>query len=194
MRDKFTVELCKNKLGLENCINTACPTLWVLANKKEFEYRTTKGDRCVFSLTDYNKDINSDKKLISELSSKYNSANLYFWPQGSGDSEYVNSLGYTGRVINRDLNSLIDFYKENASTDYIGTRLHAGILALEFGLRTLIIQIDNRALEISKDVGLPIISRNNLSELPNWINNSPEIIINIPLENIQKWESQFFKV
>ena len=194
MRDEFTIELCKNKLQFKNCINTACPTLWFLANRKDFEYKTTKGDRCVFSLTDYNKDVISDKKLISELSSKYNYTDLYFWPQGAGDLDYARSLGYTGKVINRDLESLIDFYKENISTDYIGTRLHAGILALEFGIRTLIIQIDNRALEISRDIGLPILSRSNLSELQNWINNSPEISINIPLENIQKWRSQFFEV
>lgn len=193
VRDEFTANISREKLGLKNTINTVCPTLWFCLNKNSKDYRVNKGERCIFSLTDYDKDRENDLKLINELNKAYIKSNIYFWPQGAGDTAYVKSLGYDGNIIERNLESLIKFYKEIIPTDYIGTRLHAGVLALEYNIRTLIIKIDNRANEISRDTGLQIIDRLNLNGLNKWIECSPETNIKLPKENILRWKSQFKK-
>ena len=46
--------------------------------------------------------------------------------------------------------------------DYVGTRLHAGIRALQHKKRTIIIGIDNRAIEKAKDFNLTVIDRKNI--------------------------------
>lgn len=191
VRDEFTANLSREKLGLKNTVNTVCPTLWFWLDRNSKNYRVLKGERCVFSLTDYDKDPENDLKLIDEINMAYKKCNIYFWPQGAGDTAYVKSLGYDGIIIDRSLESLIKFYKEDIPTDYIGTRLHAGVLALEYNLRTLIIKIDNRANEIARDTGLQIIDRVSLNGLNKWIEHSPEINIKLPKENILSWKSQF---
>lgn len=41
--------------------------------------------------------------------------------------------------------------------DYVGTRLHGGIHAMNMGCRSLILAVDNRASEIAKDTNLPVL-------------------------------------
>ena len=57
--------------------------------------------------------------------------------------------------------------------------------------RSLIIAIDNRALEKNKSFGLPILKREEINELDTIINNTILTEINIPIENIRKWKAQF---
>ena len=45
------------------------------------------------------------------------------------------------------------------NVDYVGTRLHAGIFALNHKVRSIIVAVDNRAIEIAKDTNLPIVRR-----------------------------------
>lgn len=76
--------------------------------------------------------------------------------------------------------------------DYIGTRLHGGIKALNAGRRSLIIAVDNRAIEISKDTGLPVIGRDEFKTmLENKINDSIQPKIVLPTDNIVAWKNQF---
>ncbi|GHE53438.1 polysaccharide pyruvyl transferase family protein [Roseivirga thermotolerans] len=189
-RDRMTANKLKTDLGFENVVNTVCPTLWFLVEGEEYKYRSTKGKKCVFSLTDYDKDPEKDSFLIKTLMENYGPENVIFWPQGKGDQKYVETLGYKGKSIKRDLESLIAYYKQGDELDYIGTRLHAGILALEFHVRTLIIEIDNRAKEIARDTGLPTISRSNLQNLNGMI-QSFETNITLPAKKITDWKNQF---
>ena len=80
---------------------------------------------------------------------------------------------------------------EKYEIDYIGTRLHGGIRALQKQRRTVIIGVDNRAEEKKKDFNLPVISRNNIEKLDNIINSNIVTDININLENIEKFKNQF---
>lgn len=57
--------------------------------------------------------------------------------------------------------------------------------------RTIIISIDNRAEEMSKDYNINIIKRDNISRLEELINSNIETKINLPIENINKWIQQF---
>ncbi|AVQ17668.1 hypothetical protein [Fusobacterium mortiferum] len=83
-----------------------------------------------------------------------------------------------------------DFLQSN-ECDFIGTRLHGGIKALQNKKRTIIIGIDNRAIEMS-EIGLPVIKRENIEkDLENMINSNLEIDINLPIESIENWKAQF---
>ncbi len=75
--------------------------------------------------------------------------------------------------------------------DYIGTRLHAGIRALQYKKRTLILAVDNRAAEISKDINLPVIDREKVDQIESWINSSYKTEIKLPEQNIERWKKQF---
>lgn len=189
LRDRYTTEICKNNLSLNNTINTGCHTTWHLAETK-IEYSKNKSDMCVFSLTDYDKSPREDLELINQLSSLYG-GNIILWPQGAGDLNYAKSLGYNGKYIEPNLDVYIRFLENTPSVDYVGTRLHAGVLALEYGLNTLVIAIDNRATEISKDINLPILDRNNISQLKDSVLNGFKINLKFNEDAIFTWKSQF---
>lgn len=76
--------------------------------------------------------------------------------------------------------------------DFVGTRLHAGIKALQNKKRSIIIGVDNRAIEKQKDFNLTVISRDKLKEqLADKVNSNFSTEINIPTENIREWKTQF---
>lgn len=66
------------------------------------------------------------------------------------------------------------------------------MICLNNGKRSLIIAVDNRAKEISKDTNLPVIGREEVKEkLESMINNTWRMEINLPVENIRRWKAQF---
>lgn len=191
VRDSFT-EKQLNSIGITNVINTACPTTWTLTKEHCKDIPIKKAENVVFTLTDYMEDEETDKKLIEILIKNYK--NIYFWIQGSRDNTYINKI-YKGNDIIFIPPTLEDYDKilENTtSLDYVGTRLHAGIRALQKRVRTLIIAIDNRAIEKSKDINLKILKRNEIeNKLEDIINGDIMTKIEIPTENIKIWKNQF---
>lgn len=84
---------------------------------------------------------------------------------------------------------------QNESIDYVGTRLRAGIHALNYQKRSLIIAIDNRAKELAKDTNLPVIERSRIrEELEDKIKSNYVIKLKIPLTNIETWKNQFTNI
>ena len=76
--------------------------------------------------------------------------------------------------------------------DYVGTRLHGGIHALNYGIRTIIVSVDNRAAEMGRDLGLPILERCCIAgELEKRIREAFETKIHIPQDNIDRFRNQF---
>jgi hypothetical protein len=59
--------------------------------------------------------------------------------------------------------------------------------------RTIIIGIDNRAIEMKKDFNLPIVEEKDISSLEALINSDFNTEINIPVKNIEIWKNQFLK-
>jgi polysaccharide pyruvyl transferase WcaK-like protein len=80
---------------------------------------------------------------------------------------------------------------DNHDIDYVGTRLHAGIRALQKKRRAIIIAIDNRAIEKQKDFNLTIINRDKIDYLKDKILSSFNTDIRIPVSNIDLWKKQF---
>lgn len=189
VRDEYTVQMLK-KVGITNVLNTSCATMWDLTPEHCRKIPEVKSDSVVFTLTDYNKDIQADQRLIDILTENY--SNVYFWPQGVGDFAYFNTLKHSDNisVITPNLKSY-DTFLENEDVDYIGTRLHGGIKALQKKKRTIIISIDNRAEEKEKDFNLVCVARYDFDKMNEMINGRWKTNIRIPLENISRWRSQF---
>lgn len=190
VRDEYTKKKLK-EIGIENVINTGCVTTWGLTKEKCKNRKVNKAKKAIITLTDYNRDFELDRELFEIVNNNYEE--IYFWPQGTGDLEYVkelikNEIKY--KIINPNYESYKKFLKEN-ECDFIGTRLHGGIKALQLGKRTIIIGIDNRALEM-KENKLPILDRKEIrSKLDDMINSEFKIEIEIFDEEIKKWKEQF---
>lgn len=75
--------------------------------------------------------------------------------------------------------------------DYIGTRLHGGIHALNHGVRAIVIEVDNRAAEIARDTGLPSLHIADVAKLSDMIRSELEVKIDMPWDAIAQWKSQF---
>jgi len=194
VRDSYSKKML-NSIGINNVINTSCPTTWCLTPEHCQKIPTKKSENVIITITDYNFQYESEKKLIETIFPYYKK--VFFWLQGVGDLKLINSLEDIIKkhkdkfyIIPPKLKEYDNILK-NEDIDYIGTRLHAGIRALQFGKRTLIVEIDNRAKEISKDINLPTINRGNIDSLMKFITDGFKIDIKIPEININKWKSQF---
>lgn len=190
VRDNYTKSQLAS-IGINNVLNTACPTMWKLTEEHCSTIPTEKAKHAVFTLTDYHKDVENDTELINILLKNYDK--VYYWIQGTGDFDYIQSL-------NIDMNRItfiaptVEAYDQvllNENVDYIGTRLHGGIRALQHGIRTIIIGIDNRAVEKQKDFNIEIVDRKEISKLEDKINNKLKMEIIIPEKNILEWKKQF---
>ena len=190
VRDNYTKSQLAS-IGINNVLNTACPTMWKLTEEHCSTIPTEKAKHAVFTLTDYNKDLENDTELINILLKNYDK--VYYWIQGTGDFDYIQSL-------NIDLNRItfiapsVEAYDQvllNENVDYIGTRLHGGIRALQHGVRTIIIGIDNRAVEKQKDFNIEIVDRKEISKIDDKINHKLKMEIIIPEKNILEWKKQF---
>jgi len=190
VRDDYTKEKL-DTIGIKS-INTGCPTLWRINKKILNRIKMVKQDSVVFTITDYNKDPQRDKMMINACLNNYKK--VLCFPQGIGDIQYVKELGFINNIeflkprIN-DFNLIL----ETKTVDYIGTRLHAGIRALQKSIHSIIIGIDNRTIEMGKNFGLLFINYENIKELDELIKRREPIYLNIPFNEIDKWKAQFKK-
>lgn len=189
-------ELTKKKLteiGIENVLNTACPTMWTLTSDAQSRIPIRKSRNVLTSITDYAFSPELDKKMLEILKQHYEK--VFIWIQGSHDIDWclqkivdLNQFELVGPGISQ-LNNIL----KNEDLDYIGTRLHAGIRSLNQGHRSLIIAVDNRARQIGKDTQLPVVERTNIATgaVQQWIREPRPSAIVLPWSDIDKWKSQF---
>jgi len=195
VRDAYTEKRLKS-IGINNVLNTGCPTIWKL-NEEHCSYiPKEKAKNVICTLTDYNKKNSIDLELLNVLNEKYEK--IYFWIQGLNDKAYLEELLSQDKRISEkivmippSLKQLDDVLESNEGIDYIGTRLHAGIRALQKKRRTIIMGIDNRGIEMGRDFGLPVIERQMVNVLRDKIESSFETNIILPEENIKKYMKQF---
>lgn len=188
VRDEATKKRLES-IGIK-CINTGCVTTWCLTAEHCKKIPKNKANKVVFTLTDYLKNEAVDKKLIEILLQNYK--DIYYWPQGIGDYEYIRELGYLNKVniVPANIEAMRKLFK-NGDIDYVGTRLHGGIFAMQNYIRTIIVIIDNRAREMKEHYNLPTIEREALDSLNNMINSSWNTDININENAIIRWKDQF---
>lgn len=107
VRDQHTYKYVVDELGLK-AINTGCATMWGLDKEHCSFIKESKSNNVVFTLTDYARDMDLDLYMINLLTEVYE--NVYFWPQGSEDFNYLSELDIDLSRINILSNSL-DSYK-----------------------------------------------------------------------------------
>ena len=189
VRDRYT-EIRLKEMGIDNVIYTACPTMWGLSPEHCNKIPKEKASNVVASLTFYKHNVYRDRQMLDILLRNYNT--VYFFPQQYDDYDYIYNLGYIDKVIMlKPSLSCYDDILAKGNIDFVGSRLHGGIRALNAGCRTIIISVDNRATEIKKDTNLPVIEREDMDSLDNLINSKIETKLDMPWKNITKWKNQF---
>jgi polysaccharide pyruvyl transferase WcaK-like protein len=187
VRDRYTKERLSN-IGVD-VVNTSCPTLWELTPEHCAVIPQKKTDSVLTTLNWYRPSQEIDADFLKALTRNYKK--VYFWPQTSQDIGYFEGLGVSG--IKRISPSMTTYntFLENEDVDFIGHRLHGGIRALQKLKRSLITAVDNRATEISRDTGLPIIDRPDLAGMEKWIWSEAPTTLALPTEAISQWKQQF---
>lgn len=188
VRDGYTEKQLKS-IGITNVINTACPTMWNLTEEHCSKIPTEKSDSVLVTFTEYNQKQKSDTDLIDLLSKEYK--DIYYWTQQPKDYEYMKEICGDRAIYLKPNLKALDEILSSRKVDYVGTRLHAGVRALQHQRRTLILSVDNRATEIAKDTNLPVIERDDINAIASQINSADQTNIKIPVENIKRWKSQF---
>ncbi len=191
VRDAYTEARLKT-IGMKNVINTACPTMWGLTPEHCASIPTQRAPHVLTTVTAYRHDPELDKKWLEVLLASYDK--IYLWPQMQGDAEYVQAMNFGKKI--EILEPTLKAYDNALATlnvDFLGTRLHGGIRALQHKRRTLIIEVDNRAVEIARDTGLPTVKRDDVAGIKNWIESTTSIKLTLPWDNIKAWKAQFQK-
>jgi len=188
VRDSYTAKKLRS-MGFK-AVSTGCPTIWGLNSEHCSLIRTKRAENVLLTFTEYNQSPRYDKLLFDILRKNY--SKIYFWPQMFGDYRYAKSIcGNNIVFVDPSIEALDDLLKTQP-IDYVGTRLHAGIRALQHKQRTIIVGIDNRAIEMRKDFNLPVIARGDIpNELEKWINSCWKTEIYIPEKEIGEWCRQF---
>lgn len=188
VRDTFSEAMLRS-IGIKNVVYTGCPTMWKITPELCSRIPRNKADYAVCTLTDYNRDIQMDQTMLDILSEEYK--RVFLWPQGIEDNEYFQKVRLKNNIeiVPFGLEAY-DKILDLKNVDYIGTRLHAGIRALGKGHRTIVISIDNRARNIGKDTGLPVIEREDIEVLLRQRINSEFVTdIKLPIDNIRRWKN-----
>jgi polysaccharide pyruvyl transferase len=187
-RDEETKEFLE-RLGFK-AINTGCPTLWDLNTKFCKTLPKVKAKNVVFTLTDYETDAARDQKLIDTLVENYDI--VHFWIQGIRDLDYFRTLQNTEKI--KLVGPSVLAYKNillSGDIDYVGTRLHAGIFAMQHKVRSIILIVDNRARDMQKTYNINAIERDNIDDLGEMIRSEFTTDIKIDEDKIKLWKSQF---
>lgn len=190
VRDEYTAGQVR-RAGIENVSNTSCVTLWEFNEGKQASIPCGRSGAVVTTLTDYSPSPARDAALLLLLKKHYEK--VYIWMQGSRDYDYFLSLGISGvEIVDPYLSAFDELLSSRAGIDYVGTRLHAGIRAMKFNRRSIILSVDNRAEEIARDVGLKVYSREREEEgLGALIESEFETRLNLPWRAIQEWRAAF---
>lgn len=187
VRDTYTATKLR-RIGFENVLVTGCPSMWGLMPEHCRSIPIRKAENVLVTFTNYNQSAD-DEVVAKSLKKHYH--RIFCWVQGPEDYKYVRKLLSNVEIVKPSIASLDDILSSDLNLEYVGTRLHAGIRALQFKRRTIILGIDNRATEISKDFNLPVVARDDVRALESMIEGVFETDIRMPLIDIHKWLDQF---
>lgn len=189
VRDEQTKKIVES-LGVK-AINTGCPTLWCFTPEFCEEIPVNKAEECIITVSGYADqfDIQMDQKMIDIVKSNYKK--VYCYIQTTEDEKYLKTLKNTENII---CVYSLNKYKEILNTkdiDYVGTRLHGGIYAMQNKCRSIIISIDHRARGFYETNNIPILERNEMEKLDDMINSKFKTEIRINQKAIDRFKNQF---
>ena len=187
VRDGYTLDKLK-AIGIDNVVVTGCPSLWDVTDEHCAAIPEEKAPDVLLTLTNYARHP-SDAHLVEVLKRRYRT--VYLWIQGPEDLEHAASLGGGFTVVDPSLAALDRLLAAPIPLDVVGTRLHAGIRAIAAGRRTLIVGTDNRAIEMARDVNLPVLPRADIARLERVVTGRLPMAVTPPREAIARWKAQF---
>ncbi len=192
VRDEESKRLLES-IGFQ-ALNTGCPTLWKMTPEFCRQIPIAKASRVVFSLSGYPPQQNRDRDadLIRILRENYQE--LYFWGQTSADEPYLDTFEQVGDI--KRICSLKRYQDilDSGDIDYVGTRLHGGVYAMQHKVRSIIIAIDHRARGFHETNNLFICERDEIPQkLTNMIQGEIVTDIHLRQDEIDLWKSQFTK-
>jgi SAM-dependent methyltransferase len=191
VRDSYTLQKMR-AMGIDNVINTGCPTMWPLANATSDEFPRQKADAVLLMLTDYVSLYTKpelDARLVELLLERYRT--VYYWPQGRADRGLVGPWSGRLKILDPTVAALFELVNGPEPFDYVGTRLHGGVTCLLARRRSLILEVDNRAAEIAKDTNLPTCARDDFESIARWIDGPSDTSITMDITAIDRWRNQF---
>jgi polysaccharide pyruvyl transferase WcaK-like protein len=190
VRDEYT-KLQLEKMGITNVINTGCPTVWSLTKEFCDNIPRHKAENVVTTITDYGTNIGHDQKMLDTLADNYHC--VYLWVQGYNDDKYMQQLELRKNIvlISGGLKQYDDLLNSDIDIEYVGTRLHGGVRALQHGRRTTFIAIDNRTIEMGKNLNFNMLHRDDINSLAEYLKADRESNIHIPEDRIRKFNMQF---
>jgi hypothetical protein len=172
-------------------VTTGCPSLWEITPELCKEIPHEKSDKVIFTLTGAGqRNPASDQQMLDILKKNYKKR--YFWVQTIWDMDYLNTLKNIEdiEIVAPALEAFAEVL-DNNDIDYVGTRLHGGIFAIQHKKRVIIITLDNRARNIQKVNNINVLERENMDKLESLIKSSFKTDIWVDFEVINKWKSQF---
>ncbi len=178
-------------IGITNVVNTGCPTLWQLGPKRCSIIPREKADSVVATLNTFMPRPEADRQLLQTLRKHYRT--IYFWIPTETDYAYSKQLDPNLVYLDPSLAAFDNLLASSESLDYVGNRLHAGIRALQKGRRSIIVEIDNRAREMGRDLGLPTVGRDDITGLSAMVEGQLETKICLPEDAIAEWRRQILR-
>ncbi len=187
-RDDRTVEFLE-QLGLK-AVNTGCPTLWMLTPEHCAKIPVKKAEKVVFTLSNTGGiHPENDRELIGLLRRSYKE--VWFFAQ-TYDS-YRRMLTYEHadeiRLVPAGLDGYRKFLREQ-DVDYVGTRLHGGIFAMQQGKRAVILKVDHRADDFAK-FGITQVDQFDLKAVEERIHSEFKTQVTVDYGKIADWLGQF---
>lgn len=190
VRDGQTLR-CLAARGIHNVVNTGCVTMWRLDVSALRALPCHRAGRVVTTVN-VGRRHPGDEAVLEALLGRY--AEVWLWPQGIDDLPWARELTvrYPRLTLVGPTLGAYDALLSGGDIDFVGNRLHGGIRALQHGRRALILGIDNRAREIARDTGLPIIDLDEGPEAVSAALDAPRrISITLPRAEIARWKAQF---
>ncbi|NRA27736.1 MAG: polysaccharide pyruvyl transferase family protein [Pseudobacteriovorax sp.] len=185
VRDGYTLEKLKS-VGISNVLNTGCVTMWGLDADHMAEVSKERKEEVVTTITFYKPHKEADSRMLRILKQRYKKT--YLWIQGGGDLKYAKSLDIKDFELLPPSLAALDSKLSSGTVDYVGTRLHAGVRALQHKCLSAIVSVDNRATEIAKETGLPVVERLCLEKLKGLLDSPYRPQIDMPWANIDKYK------
>lgn len=163
VRDSFTGRVL-SALGYRVEV-TGCPSTWGLHLPGPDPERPS---RAIATFTHSNRpDPRRDSQWLAELADLFDEWSVQ--PMEFSDVAYALELGVpASRILPVSLQSF-NHHLSTSPVTVVGTRLHAGIRALQFGRQAVIIAIDNRAREMAADFRLPVVEPDAGISVQRWL-------------------------
>jgi Polysaccharide pyruvyl transferase len=194
VRDNYTAGRLR-EAGIPNVVSTGCPSMWSLDGVVSDRAGGWSED-CLVTITDYYPNAPDDERFLRLVLDHFRGT-VFLFPQGTGDLDYIRTLpvfikeSRRFHVLDHSLEKL-EAFLDTHRVNYVGTRLHGGITALNNGVPSLILAVDNRATEMSRSFGLPVVKRSDKWAIKAWLRGMRKFPpITVPKAEILRWCAQF---